>query len=93
MEESKMDLDHLKTTLSGTISGLVIILLSAAGVIINHNTQELITAITTGVVGIGIALVGYFSADHDKVIKKLQEGENVLEKVTEVAKAVEEVKK
>jgi hypothetical protein len=88
-----MDFDHLKTTLSGTISGLVIVLLSAAGVIINYNTQELITAITTGVVGIGIALVGYFSADHDKVIKKIEQGENILDKVAEVAKAVEEVKK
>jgi hypothetical protein len=88
-----MDLDHLKTTLSGTISGLAIIILSIAGIVVNNSTQELITAITTGVVGIGIALVGYFSADHDKVIKKIEQGENILDKVAEVAKAVEEVKK
>ena len=88
-----MDLNHIKTTLSGTISGLVIIILSIAGIAVNSSTQELITAITTAVIGIGIALVGYFSADHDKVIKKLQQGENVLEKVSELAKAVEEVKK
>jgi hypothetical protein len=88
-----MDLDHLKTTLSGTISGLAIIILSIAGIVVNNSTQELITAITTGVVGIGIALVGYFSADHDKVIKKIEQGENILDKVAEVAKALEEVKK
>jgi len=87
------NMNDIKTTLSGTLSGLVIVILSIAGIAVNSSTQELITAITTGVVGIGIALVGYFSADHDKVIKKLQQGENVLDKVAEVAKAVEEVKK
>jgi len=87
------NMQDVKTTLSGIISGLVIVILSIAGVAINSSTHELITAITTGVVGIGIALVGYFSTDHDKVIKKLQQGENVLDKVAEVAKAVEEMKK
>jgi lantibiotic modifying enzyme len=80
---------NYKTTITG-LAGILVTILSIFGIVKDQNTLSLISNIATGILGIAFALLGYFSPDADKVIQKIQEGENIVEKVSEIIKAGEQ---